>query len=337
MAWPRTAAQHLDPRVQLVAFQNPRLRQPLRQIKCMAQLVRAIQRFQPDVVHMQAGHLWFNVLAWPLLQRYPRVVTIHDPQNHQGDKSSNVTPQALLDWGYRQADETIVHASQLKTLVIDRLGISVERISVIPLVKISDGAGAPGCADTQTCPDHLDVLFFGRIWEYKGLDYLIRAEPLIHNAVPNARVVIAGRGEDFERYRRLMQHPDRFEVHNSYISDLQRDALFARAAVVVLPYIEASQSGVIPVAYSFGKPVVATTVGGLPDLVDDGRTGFLVAPRNVQALADATVRLLRDAPMRHKMGAQGKHKIETECSPPAVGALTLEAYRRAIRTRTGTD
>ena len=63
----------------------------------------------------------------------------------------------------------------------------------------------------------------------------------------------------------MMVHPERFIVHNEYVSDEKRAELFRRASVVVLPYIEASQSGIIPIAYRFGKPVVATTVGGLPE------------------------------------------------------------------------
>src|SRR5438552_16759897 len=94
------------------------------------------------------------------------------------------------------------------------------------------------------------VLFFGRIWEYKGLEYLIRAEPLITAEVPEARIVIAGEGEDFGRYRLLMDHPEHFVVYNEYIPDQQRSELFRQASLVVLPYIEASQSGVIPLAYS---------------------------------------------------------------------------------------
>ena len=106
--------------------------------------------------------------------------------------------------------------------------------------------------------------------------------------------------------------------------------MFRRASVVALPYVDASQSAVIPVAYTFGKPVVATTVGGLPELVEDGRTGFLVPPRDEQALADAVVRLLRDRELRHQLGANGKRKVDTECSPDAVAHRTLEVYRCAL-------
>jgi glycosyltransferase involved in cell wall biosynthesis len=165
------------------------------------------------------------------------------------------------------------------------------------------------------------------------LEYLIRAEPLITAQVPDAKFVIAGRGEDFNRYRRLMVHPERFTVYNEYLPHDKRDELFRRASVVALPYIDASQSGVIPTAYTFGKPVVATTVGGLPELVEHGRTGYLVPPRDEQALADALVRLLIDKQLRHELGSNGKHKSNTELSPAAVARQTVAVYCRAIEDK----
>jgi glycosyltransferase involved in cell wall biosynthesis len=83
-------------------------------------------------------------------------------------------------------------------------------------------------------------------------------------------------------------------------------------------------------AYSAGKPVVATTVGGLPEMVEHGRTGYLVAPRDETQLADAVVALLLDTPLRRQMGANGKRKIETECSPQVIARRTIEVYRRAV-------
>jgi glycosyltransferase involved in cell wall biosynthesis len=83
-------------------------------------------------------------------------------------------------------------------------------------------------------------------------------------------------------------------------------------------------------AYSAGKPVVATTVGGLPEMVEHARTGYLVAPRDTTQLAEAVVALLLDAPLRRQMGANGKRKIEIECSPQVIARKTIEVYRRAI-------
>ena len=320
----RTRLSALDSRVSVQLFDKPRLRQPLRQLRAGWDLVRRIKAFNPDVVHFQQGHLWFNGFL-PLLRRFPLILTVHDPRHHPGDATSKKTPQAVMDFGYRRASQLIVHAEPLKRMVIDECRIRPELVHVVPHVSLCDLSDTASSHD-----DRPTILFFGRIWEYKGLEYLIRAEPLITAKLPEARIVIAGEGEDFGRYRLLMDHPERFVVHNKYIPDQQRSELFRQASLVVLPYVEASQSGVIPLAYSFMKPVVATTVGGLPEIVNHGRTGYLVPPRDERALADAIVRLLRDKPLRMRMGLNGRRKLDAECAPSVVARQTLAVYRRAI-------
>jgi glycosyltransferase involved in cell wall biosynthesis len=314
----------LDPSVIFKPFILPRARQPFGQVGMINQIFQQIRRFDPDVIHLQQGHLWFN-FALPFLRQYPLVITIHDPRYHLGDRESSKMPQFITDFGHRRGDQLIVHAETLKQVVIERLQVKPDIVHAIPTVVRGDAAARPEVQEE----DNL-ILFFGRIWEYKGLEYLIRAEPLITAQIPDARIVIAGRGENFNRYQDLMVHPERFTVYNDYVSDDKRAELFRRASVVALPYVDASQSGVIPVAYTYSKPVVATTVGGLPELVDDGRTGFLVPPRDEQALANALVRLLRDKILRHQLGANGKHKIDSECSPEAVAHKTIAVYRKAI-------
>src|SRR5204863_3580023 len=244
---------------------------------------------------------------------------------HPGDCLSQKTPLWVEMFARRCADELIVHSQYLREIVVQNLRGIARRISVIPHIQIGEEPSSVASKGEE----HL-VLFFGRIWEYKGLEYLIRAEPLITARVPDARILIAGQGEDFSRYARMMVHPDRFVVHNEFISEDRAADYFRRASVVVLPYIEASQSGVIPMAYSAAKPVVATTVGGLPEMVEDGRTGYLVPPRNELQLADAVTRLLLNEPLRRLMGANGRRKIETECSRSLVARRTMESCRRAI-------
>jgi glycosyltransferase involved in cell wall biosynthesis len=160
---------------------------------------------------------------------------------------------------------------------------------------------------------------------------------MISSAVPDSRFVIAGEGADFAPYRRIMDRPDRFIVHNEYISAAKRDQLFRQASVVVLPYIEATQSGVVPVAYSYGKPVVATDTGALGEAVEDGTTGRLVPARDCGALADAVIELIKDPERCRAMGAAGRRKLDAECTPTIVARQTLEVYRRAIRERSSTS
>jgi glycosyltransferase involved in cell wall biosynthesis len=317
----------LSKSVGLRLFDKPRLRQPIKQVQMVVQLVKQIRGFRPDVIHLQAGHLWFN-WALPMFGDCPLVLTVHDPSKHIGDADSGKTPDWVRNIASYRARERIVHAPQMKHLLLKRLRIPSHTVHVIPHIHIGCDAAGEGVQEEE----HL-ILFFGRIWQYKGLEYLIRAEPLITSRIPQAKIVIAGRGQDFRHYRRMMVHPDRFIVHNEWVSDEKRTELFCRTSVVALPYVEASQSGVIPMAYSFGKPVIATTVGGLPSQVEDGKTGYLVPPRDEVALADAIVRLLDDRDLRRELGANGKRKVAVEANPEIIGQDTLAVYQLAVNAR----
>jgi glycosyltransferase involved in cell wall biosynthesis len=222
----------------------------------------------------------------------------------------------------------IVHAEQSKQVVVGECGTPPAIVHVVPHISLRTSPPGPPHDNGST------ILFFGRIWEYKGLEFLIRAEPFITAEVADARIVIAGQGEDFARYREMMIHPDRFTVYNEYVSDERCSELFQQASVIVLPYVEASQSGVIPLAYTFMKPVVATTVGGLPEMVEDGRTGYLVPPRDERALAAALVRVLRNRPLCLRLGLNGKRKLDAECAPPVIAQQTFDVYNRALGRRT---
>ena len=156
---------------------------------------------------------------------------------------------------------------------------------------------------------------------------------MISERVPGVRIVIAGSGENISGYIKMMAHPDRFEVLNEFIPADKTAELFRSATVVALLYVEATQSGVIPMAYHYGKPVVATDVGGLPSQIIDGETGFLVPPRNEKELADAILRLLEDGGLRQRMGTNARQVAETSLSATTVAAQTVPVYEEARRPR----
>ncbi|MEM9645165.1 MAG: glycosyltransferase family 4 protein [Planctomycetota bacterium] len=335
--------------VRHISFDNPRLRQPFRHIATIRNLLRQVHDFSPDVVHYQQGHLWFN-FALSSLKKYPLVVTIHDPRHHAGDSVSKKTPQWVMDRGFRLADHVIVHGEALKKQVCQLFGFQSRQVHVIPHVAMGGsvdanvrsattlGNNTHGDDDapvdsTDGCDIHEDghnVLFFGRIWDYKGLDNLIAAEPLISQRFPDVNIVIGGEGEDFDRYRKLIQNPSRFQIHNRWISDQERAEMFQRASVVVLPYREATQSGVVPVAYNFCKPVVATRVGALAECIEHETTGLLVPPNDSQKLADAIVRVLNDPEERSRMGRAGRNRLVRESAPEVVAQQTMNVYLTAI-------
>ncbi|WP_054847330.1 glycosyltransferase [Methanoculleus chikugoensis] len=133
---------------------------------------------------------------------------------------------------------------------------------------------------------------------------------------------------------------DTFEVYNYRIPYEEGARLFQQASVVALPYLEASQSGVIPTAYGFRRPVVVTDVGGsLPEVVDDGVTGYVVPPRDPEALAAAIVRLLKDPPgaCRRMGGERGYAKLKTDMAWSTIARSLLAVYGELASARGGRE
>ena len=134
------------------------------------------------------------------------------------------------------------------------------------------------------------VLFFGFIRAYKGLDVLLEALAIVRREQP-VRLLVAGEFyEGEERYRRQVAELGLGEAvvfHADYIPEERVRLYFSACDVVVLPYRSATQSGIVPIAYQMDAPVICTDVGGLAEVVPDGRAGFVVPPADPVALAGA--------------------------------------------------
>ena len=311
--------------IEVHEFAKPRLREPAKQASTMRSIVRAVDRFSPDVWHVQQGHLWFN-LAMPLLGRRPTVVTVHDHAVHSGDLDSAKTPQRVMDIAFRRADHLITHTHFVKAGLRSRAGLGRRPITVVP-------HHVPGAVDPpREMPPRPTVLFLGRIWPYKGLEVLLRAQPLVSRAVADARFVVAGRSDRWPSYERQIVDRSRFELHPTFVTDTQRDELLRTATVVALPYTDATQSGVIPLAYRFGRPVVASSVGGIPEQVDVMRTGLLVPPGDHIALADALVRILADPSLAASLSRNAAAKAAGDLSPAAAATSTVAVYDELLAT-----
>ena len=294
---------------------------------------RKMSQYSPDVLHIQTGvsKLYLPLLPFIKIKRWPLVTTFHDVKLHLGSESSRV--DFLRYWVRKCSDEIIVHGEKLKEQMVKEFNVPGEKVHAI---HIGEHQVAPfkkyERADIEE--DGNLILFFGRIYEYKGLEYLIKAEPLITKEIPDARIVIAGAGEDFKKYEDMMgNRRDRFIVHNYHIPYKEGAELLQRSSVVVLPYIDASQSGVVPTAYGFKKPVVVTDVGSVPEAVEEGKTGFIVPPRDSEALARAVIRLLRDEKLRRQMGENAYRKLKEDFSWDGIALRTVEVYEKAIEAR----
>ncbi len=172
--------------------------------------------------------------------------------------------------------------------------------------------------------------FIGRIWEYKGLDLLIKAEPQISREIRNLKIVIAGFGEDFSKYERLIVNRQNFEIINRHIEISEMDALFRSSALIVCPYKDGTQSSLPPLASQFGKPIIVTNVGSISEFVDDGIDGLVIPPNDVQALADSIITLLNNPSLRKSMGKKALEKSSGKFSYDSIAKETIECYRKAI-------
>jgi glycosyltransferase involved in cell wall biosynthesis len=171
------------------------------------------------------------------------------------------------------------------------------------------------------------LLFFGYVREYKGLPTLIEALPAVG---ADAQLVVAGEiyQHDADHYRRLAQAAGagaRVVLLDRFVAATEVACCFAMSDLVVLPYWEASQSAVVPLAMACARGVVATAVGGLPDLVADGVTGLLVPPRDPRALADAILRGLARAPELGRAAADVARTRDWHAAASRVGQLAATA------------
>ena len=144
--------------------------------------------------------------------------------------------------------------------------------------------------------DGSTVLQFGFVRQYKGLDCLIRAVHLARNEVTVNILVVGEFWVDKGPYLRLVRElglTENVTFIDRYVPNEELGLYFGAADAVVLPYLDATQSGVLQLAYAFRKPVIGSSVGGLGEAIDDGKTGILVEPGNAQSLARGLVRLLR--------------------------------------------
>ena len=332
LAVPRRRYAHLaewfGPGIDLRLLDWPRHRSAANP-RFVAELVRLVRRERPDVIHLLSNNtLWLN-LALPFFPA-PIVTTVHDVEVHPGDAETGVLPRWSTDLVVRQSGDLVVHGPGLRQGAIERFGKATDRVHVLshPAIRrYAELARREGLVRRTT---GFTVLLFGRLYAYKGLSHFIEAEALVGDRIPGLRVVIAGRGDDPAALSRLMGDAARYDSHHLFIEDRAVGQLFLDADVVALPYVEASQSGVLNVAAAFGKPVVVTDVGELRATVVPNGLGLVVPPRDPQAFADALVRLASAPRLLAELGARARAWADGPNAPEAIGRSAAELYGRII-------
>jgi glycosyltransferase involved in cell wall biosynthesis len=298
--------------------------------------IKIIKDIAPDVIHFTTPlfpTLTLSLLYYRLNKKYPILQTKHCIRPITGSTLASYGEVAIDFFeSFLGFKRIIVHTQSDKKELTETGRIERDRISVIPHgVYDFFGEYCKCGARIVPNPEEKCVLFFGYIKRYKGLEYLLEALPMAKEEVPGLSAIIAGEG-DLSPYTDLMDSCDgiHLEIHNQYLPDEMVPALFQRASVVVLPYTEMSgESGVLNIAYAFGKPVISTDVGGFNEVLIDGVTGYLVPSKDPVALANAITKILNDDGRRKMMETSAK-KMCQEYSWDNIAKKHLEVYNEVI-------
>lgn len=258
------------------------------------------------VFHVQWLRFYFFdgvIVCWILRLLGKKVVyTAHDPFPHMKDTVINRFKFFLI---YCSVNTIIVHTEFIKTQIVTKFKISSDKVFIVKHgvyqvrenLLINKNAARKNIGITA---DEQVLLFFGNITSYKGLDLLFEAFQMVKSYYPKLKLLVAGRvREDYEKQFNGLVAQLRSEeliLKLGYIPTADVELVFKAADIIVLPYREASQSGVLFMSYCFGRPVIAPDFGNFPQDVLDNETGYIFKKCNAASLAQK-IRCFLDGPL----------------------------------------
>jgi glycosyltransferase involved in cell wall biosynthesis len=285
-----------------------------------------------DVVHYQ----WLTVpsldvrLLSPLR---PRVITAHyilPPRaSHRQVRSARRLFGAM--------DAVVAHSEHSAARLRDEVGIDPAKVRVIPhgsfdyLTQLPEERPLPAELEGAEGPV---ILSFGLLRPYKGIEHLVDAYGRIAADSPGAELWIVGNPRmDVEPLRRQVEEVGgRIRTVTRFVDDAEIPAIFRRADLVVLPYLDAEHSGVLYTGLAFGKPLVLSAVGGFPEVAETG-AARLVPPGDTDALAETLAELVGDEAARAELAAAATRAAAGPFSWDEAARRTLDLYRELIEAR----
>ncbi|HVU15375.1 MAG TPA: glycosyltransferase family 4 protein [Candidatus Didemnitutus sp.] len=325
--------------------QAPVATKMLRLARYYARLVAYAATAQPRIFHL----LWNNKFEYfdrTVLMAYYRLLgrrvmlTAHNVNIRRRDGNDSALNRWTLRYQYRHADRIFVHTGLMKQELVAQFGVAPERCVVIPFglnSTVPDTALTPAQARAKLGLGAAEkvLLFFGNIAPYKGLNFLVDALALARQSGAQYRLVIAGRPKGAEGYWAGIRGQieaaglrDQITERIEFVPDEETEIYFKAADVLVLPYLQIFQSGVLFLGYNFGLPVIASDVGALREEVIEGSTGFMCQPSDPADLARALERYF-DSPLYRNLD-QERGRIRAHAankySWATVADITAKAY-----------
>ena len=258
-----------------------------------------LKREKFDLVVVQ----WWNPFFAPAFGTIANILTLlseskvcflcHNVLPHE----STLVDRLLSKYAFLRSKYFIVHSDEDRRHLLTMKPCAVVKKNVHPTLSIF-GDFAAYEKDQARCqlgiaPDKKTLLFFGLVRPYKGLKYLIQAMARVAESIDCVLLVAGEFYEAKEEYLSLVKQlglEKHIVIRDEYVRNEDVSVYFSSADVVVLPYVTATQSGIVQIAFGMNKPVITTNVGGLPEAVEDGKTGFVVDPESPEKLAQAILK-----------------------------------------------
>lgn len=315
-----------------------------------ARLLRYAATATPEIFHVLWNNKFesFDRTLLMLIYRWAgkkTVLTVHNVNASKRDRRDTRWNRLTLRIQYRLAGHLFVHTEKMKRELTEEFGVPAARTTVVPFginnaVPNTQLTSVEAKRRLRLSENQKVILFFGRITPYKGLEYLIGAFRDIAQKRHDYRLVIAGRPDQCDSYWRPVRSGLSREIESGlvllrpdFIPDNEVEVYFKAADVLVLPYRDIYQSGVLFLAHSFGLPVLAADVGSLRDEIVEGETGFIVGPEDTDGLARAIEHYFEsDLYANLSSRRQSIREFATERhSWDVVGRTTMEVYAGLLR------
>ncbi|MDN5372949.1 MAG: hypothetical protein PWR19_1995 [Carnobacterium sp.] len=268
-------------------------------------ILEELKGWEIDVVYTPMITFWTKNIN-QLFPRAKSIVVLHDPKPHSNDKNK----RALQLFGetavLKKADAIIVLSNIFKDFVAEKYN-KVGKVFQIPHGPLNIYKDSLDKVTTvKYDPTKTNFLFFGTISKYKGIGVLAEAYKIVSQTEKNVTLTIAGSG-DFTEYESMYQNLPNVQIYNRWILNEEVESFFiGENLIAVLPYLDATQSGVIPVGVSYAVPIIASASGGLIEQLKDYNTGVLVEPNNAIALAEQMITLANNPEKRLEMKEQAE-------------------------------
>jgi D-inositol-3-phosphate glycosyltransferase len=322
-----------------------------RVLRHYSRLIRYSAGAKPRIFHI----LWnskVQIFDRTLLMLYYKAtgkriaLTAHNVNQEKRDGKDSWLNRLTLEVQYRLCDHIFVHTQKMKEELFQHFGVGENAVTVIPF-PINNATPDTGLTSAEAkrqlglAEDERAILFFGRVRPYKGIEYLLDAfRLLLADKRAKYRLIVAGEPiKGCEEYLREIQgsvgqnfDQGRVMWRTQFIPDDEVEVYLKAADVLVLPYKEIFQSGVMFLAYAFGLPVVATDVGSFREEIIEGSTGFLCKPGDPVEMASTIATyfasdLFRNLDVRrHEI----KDYVNATHSWHAVAELTCSAYAKML-------